>query len=42
MIKLILIWVLVVIPVVAGGIVLVLSLVAESRAAEYPLSPYGF
>jgi hypothetical protein len=39
MIKLILIWVLVVIPVVAGGIILALSLIAEAQVTE---SPYGF
>ena len=39
MIKLILLWVLVVIPVVAGGIILALSLIAEPQATD---SPYGF
>jgi hypothetical protein len=38
MIKLILIWVMIVIPVVAGGVVLALSLMAE--AAEDPFSRF--
>jgi len=41
-IKLILIWVLLVIPAVAGGVVLALSLVAKAQAEESPLNPYGF
>jgi hypothetical protein len=35
MIKLILIWVMIVIPVVAGGVVLALSLVAESSRYDF-------